>query len=669
MPMPTAARLVPLVAVLAGVAPVTACGDDDPGLTCLGLTTASEFATELGCADDFAALASLPLDSTIPGARSLKVVIDRVDTDAQYFQNSNLYQTHYQFASTHLSGGALPVVPTLAEFNTTEYYSPSRRFILGALTHYEQPDKWVYELSPYDTADVAMITTAYAAVAAHSFVGDDLYFHPTSDAIEALVPQLPPSVKVITTEEIFAGITYQPLNVATSYGQLRFHTADALSTGQAYLSFRDIVVLDAVPNDISVAMGIITDQFQTPLSHVNVLSKNRGTPNMALRGAFADAALRALEGKWVKLTVGLLAYELVEVTQAEADAWWEANRPTVVQVPGMDLTATDLRDDVDLITLDGVASIKDLVKATTRAYGGKAAHFGALTEIEGVPMPKGFAVPLFYYRQFMEQNGFDARVTALLADVAFQNDPATRDAALAQLRTDMEAAPVDAAFLTALRAKLDAEYPGLRMRFRSSTNAEDLDGFTGAGLYTSESGATNDPLDPVEDAVRQVWASVWNFKAFEERSYRGIDHLAVGMALLSHRAFTDEEASGVAVTNNPFDASGLDPAFYINAQLGDASVVLPPAGITTDQVLVYWDSPGQPIVYIGHSNLVASNATVLSRTQLLALATALDKIHDYFRAAYGTGVDWYAMDIEWKFDGEPGQEPALYIKQARPYGQ
>jgi phosphoenolpyruvate synthase/pyruvate phosphate dikinase len=209
-------------------------------------------------------------------------------------------------------------------------------------------------------------------------------------------------------------------------------------------------------------------------------------------------------------------------------------------------------------------------------------------------MPKGFAVPLFYYRQFMEQNGFDARVTALLADVAFQNDPATRDAALAQLRTDMEAAPVDAAFLTALRAKLDAEYPGLRMRFRSSTNAEDLDGFTGAGLYTSESGATNDPLDPVEDAVRQVWASVWNFKAFEERSYRGIDHLAVGMALLSHRAFTDEEASGVAVTNNPFDASGLDPAFYINAQLGDASVVLPPAGITTDQVLVYWDSPGQP---------------------------------------------------------------------------
>jgi hypothetical protein len=41
------------------------------------------------------------------------------------------------------------------------------------------------------------------------------------------------------------------------------------------------------------------------------------------------------------------------------------------------------------------------------------------------------------------------------------------------------------------------------MRFRSSTNAEDLDGFTGAGLYTSKSGDPNDP-NSVLDAVRNV---------------------------------------------------------------------------------------------------------------------------------------------------------------------
>ena len=389
---------------------------------------------------------------------------------------------------------------------------------------------------------------------------------------------------------------------------------------------------------------------------------------MALRGAFDAAELRALEGKWVRLKVDLFDYELVEVAQAEADAWWDEHRPTAVQVPGIDLTATDLRDDTAMIAIDATnPTLKDAVKAATRAYGGKAAHFGALTMVDGVPMPKGFAIPLYYYRQFMEQNGFDARVATMLADTAFQNDPATRDARLAALRADMQVAPIDAAFVTLVKNKLIAEYPGTRMRFRSSTNAEDLDGFTGAGLYTSVSGAVDDPEDTVEDAIREVWASVWFFKAFEERSYRGIDHLAVGMALLSHRAFPEEEANGVALTNNPYDQTGLNPAFYINAQLGGESVVLPPAGVTTDQILVFWEQQGQPVVYLKRSNLVAPGANVLTTTQLFALADALDKIHEYFRASYGADSPWYAMDIEWKFEGEPGEEPRLFIKQARPF--
>lgn len=641
------------------------CGDQAPAPQCAGLTTATEFSTSILCASDFNALASEPLDASIPGARSAKLIVDRVNENSLTIQNSVLFPTHFQFASTHLSGNSLPIVPSLAEFNTTEYYSPSRRFLLGALTYYEQPQKWVYEIAPYDTADAAMIETAYQLLQDNFF--GELYFHPTSEQVTAAATTLPGTVKVISTDELFADITYQPLNPATSFGQLRFFRAADLSAGAAYLSFRDIAVLDNVPNDISVAMGIITDAFQTPLSHVNVLSKNRGTPNMALRGAWDDPQLRALEGKWVKLTVGLLEYEVAEVTQAEADAWWEANKPSAVQVPGADLTSTDLRDDVDLIQYDGSVLIGDLVKVTTRAYGGKAAHFGALTEVGDVPMPKGFAVPIYYYRQFMATNGFDTRVMSMLADPAFQNDPATRDAMLAALRADMQAAPLDATFLATLTAKLMAEYPSTRMRFRSSTNAEDLDGFTGAGLYTSASGDLNDPTAPIEDAIRKVWASVWFFKAFEERSYRSIDHLAVGMALLVHRSYPDEEATGVAVTNNPFDQSGLSPAFYINAQVGDNSVVLPPVGVTTDQVLLYWDQPGQPTSYLAHSNLITPGTNVLTRSQLLELGTALSRIHEFFRSSYGDGVTWYAMDIEWKLDGADGEEPRISIKQARPY--
>ena len=56
------------------------------------------------------------------------------------------------------------------------------------------------------------------------------------------------------------------------------------------------------------------------------------------------------------------------------------------------------------------------------------------------------------------------------------------------------------------------------------------------------------------------------------------------MALLVHHNFPDEAANGVAVTANPFDPSGLEPGFYVNVQQGgDAEVVAPPPGVTSDE--------------------------------------------------------------------------------------
>ena len=42
---------------------------------------------------------------------------------------------------------------------------------------------------------------AYAAIAAKLFVGDELYFHPTSEAVAAIVPTLPATVKVKVTPD------------------------------------------------------------------------------------------------------------------------------------------------------------------------------------------------------------------------------------------------------------------------------------------------------------------------------------------------------------------------------------------------------------------------------------------------------------------------------------
>ncbi len=619
-----------------------------------------DYLAQIGCEADFEALAA---------DQSVKTVVDRDDGERLYFQNSAKYSIHHEFVAEYASAPqGLPLVPTLAEFNRDQYTSSARRFLLGAVTRYG--DQWVYELAPYDTATAEMIETAFDKISENIYIGSELRFHLTSETIAEVALDLPARIETVTTEELLGDGEYQSLNVAESIGRLTFVTAAELA--DSYVSFRDIVVLDHVPNDISVTLGIITSEFQTPLAHINVLSQNRGTPNMALKGAYDREELRELEGKWVRLSVRPNDYEIVEVTQEEADEWWEENGPDpVTGVPGVNLDITELIDIEDAVDLESM-DLYDAIKDATRTFGGKAAHYAALTHIDGLPVPKAFAVPVYYYFQFMEENGFDEQVAAMLADAEFRDSAAVRDERLQELRDAMLLAPVNAEFEQDLLEKLEAEYSGIRMRFRSSTNAEDLDGFTGAGLYDSKSGDPNDPTRPVLDAVREVWSSVWFFRAFEEREYRSIEHTAVGMGLLVHNSFPEEEANGVALTNNPFDKTGLDPAFYVNVQLGDESVVLPPEGVTTDQFLYFYDTVGQSVSYYSSSSLIPEGQTVLSQAQIRELGDALDKIRTFFTPAYAplpsSPNPWWAMDVEFKFDGLPGEVPALWVKQARPFG-
>lgn len=611
---------------------------------------------QLGCEDDFLALATRPIDASIPGARSLKTVIDRQADLELYFLNAEKYPIHYTFAKEHLSGNGLPLVGDIGSFSAVEYYSPNRRFLLGAITYYEEPDVWAYEIAPYDTSLPDMVITAFRLIRENTSFGTALVFHPTSAAVEKLATSLPADIPVVTSKQLFAGVTYQPLNLGTALGQVRYLKVSDLEVQAAFVTPRDIAVLDRVPNDISVSAALITAELQTPLSHVNVLSQNRGTPNMALVDALTNPTLKALEGKWVKLVVDPFAWTIEEVTKEEADAWFEAHKPPPVEVPALDLTVTELRD------------CQHLDPSTIPAFGGKASHYGVLLTIgDKVPVVPAFAIPVYYYKQFEAQNGFDKTIAAMLADETFNNDIAFREKALASLRAAMKKAPIDPAFIALLLDKLNKDFPGKKMRFRSSTNAEDLGGFTGAGLYTSAAGDPNDPNDTVQDAVRTVWASLWNFRAFEERSFRGIDHQGIAMAVLSHQSFPHEDAQGVALTANLFDP--LEPAFYVNVQKGDVSVVLPPPGVTTDQFLYFYTYPGQPIVFIGHSNLIAEGATVLTAKQTYTLGTALDAIHKTFAKWYGTDPKaFYAMDVEFKFDTPPGAtESELIIKQARPH--
>jgi len=594
---------------------------------------------------EWTAKAMLSADRFVPAAESAKFIIDLQADDRIYWVDGHRYPLHKDFAVAQLG------FPAAGSFEP-QYSTLDRRYLCGTVTHLLERDRWVLEILSWDVATPELVRRALRDVGARTFFGANLAFHPVTDQQAARLGPHLGGVTIVTNDELLGERRFLPLNLGVAVGQLRIATADDLARDPP--SAHDIVVLDRTPNDLPVVAAVVTAELQSLLSHVNVLSQQRGTPNMSL--VAAPRELARWDGRLVKLAVGTAGYTVEEVTPAAADAWWRAHRPHEVRLPTLDLKRTALLDTDDVTLAD------------LSAAGGKASHFGELRHIHGIDVPHGFVVPVAHYVAFLKRNGFARRIDQLIADTRFRTDARYRRDQLEQLRADMRKAPVDPALVATIRARLDgADFAGRRMRFRSSTNAEDLETCIGAGLYDSTAVDPKVPGKTIERGLRRVWSSVWNFRAYEEREAAGIDHRAVAMAILVHPAIVGELANGVVITANINDP--MDEAFYVDVQKGDDdAVVSPSAGVTTDQIVYGFYARGQPARYVGHSNRVPQGQNVLSPAELRQLGLAVQLVRGHF-ARYYAGVgrtQQPAMDVEFKVVAD-GARRRVIIKQARPY--
>jgi hypothetical protein len=235
---------------------------------------------------------------------------------------------------------------------------------------------------------------------------------------------------------------------------------------------------------------------------------------------------------------------------------------------------------------------------------------------------------------------------------------------LARVRQAMLDHPVDPELLAELSAAVELRYGTGKVRFRSSSNTEDLATFNGAGLHTSTSADIEGNASSVEDALRTVWASLWNTRAYDERDFGNVEQTEAAMAVLVHQAWPGEAAQGVAISRNALHAT-RDSQYYINAQIGEASVTNPAPGVTSDE-MVYTPPPRRPKVDYQARSSLSHGRDVLAFSEIQGLGCALESIHTHFRSLVDPSNEnhLYAMQIEWKLIG---QERRLLVKQARPY--
>ena len=161
-----------------------------------------------------------------------------------------------------------------------------------------------------------------------------------------------------------------------------------------------------------------------------------------------------------------------------------------------------------------------------------------------------------------------------------------------------------------------------------------------------------------------MWASLWNFRAYDERDFHRIDHLGAAMGVLVHPNFDDELANGVAVTKNPYDP--VWPGFYVNVQVGESLVTNPDPNATPDELLIsaIGEHDEYETQYIRRSTLTTDRKPVMTREQIAGLTGLLETIQARFKEIYAKQADdGFAMDVEFKVDAAGN----LAVKQARPW--
>ncbi|HOU93019.1 MAG TPA: hypothetical protein PLU22_18320, partial [Polyangiaceae bacterium] len=296
-----------------------------------------DYATGLGPDEDLDAFDALavPVDTELGPSWSVKFLIaDLLTSPRVYLQNTPAHPLHYDFARTVLGEAA-----TRAEFEQATYHGDDRDSLAGTLVAYpelafesaaagvELRAPITLNLFPSDDAGPELVLRAHRLLEERLLLGDlggderRLVYLPAGEQQQIELGDAAAEFAAVDAlhadpGELYAGVDQQILNPGLAYGTLRLYSPEELA--RAVVSAQDIVVLTRLPNELPVVGGSITAELQTPLAHVNLAARARGTPNLALRDADRDPRVAPLLGRLVRFEVTGAAFTLAETTEEEA---------------------------------------------------------------------------------------------------------------------------------------------------------------------------------------------------------------------------------------------------------------------------------------------------------------------------------------------------------------
>lgn len=555
-----------------------------------------------------------------------------------YFINSKNYALHFDFENAL---GIDHTSPENVKGHLIHYPSiPSSNGTLGV---------YAFNFSNNEAKDFKIVQRTQEILAANMpFLTNNLaYFVPVINEpnYQSQISLFQGSrVPVLTESDMFSGINYWGLNQTEGYGYFR-----KVGPGEIPDS-KDIVLFESLPNYIPRVGGIITSALQTPLSHINLRAKQDNIPNAFIRNAVTDNAITSLLNHYIYFKTNRSNFEMREASLDEVNKWYEKLRPVLEQDPPLNLSYQSILplNEISFEMFDGFGSKSSNV-ATMRTFGFP----------EGT-VPDGFAIPFYFYQEFMKFNSFFDKIKWMMQDPSFISSVEIRNEKLGLLRSEIKSAIMPDWMLDQIAVMQNSFPIGTSIRCRSSSNNEDLPGFSGAGLYDSK---THHPDEGhISKTIKEVFASLWNLRAFEEREFYRINHFASSMGVLCHPNFENELVNGVGISTDP--AYHTKNTFYLNSQIGEELVTNPENSVPEEVLLKIFPFANKGYMVVQRSNLISSDSLLMTNHQLDLLGNYLSVIHARFQELYKARANpSFAMDIEYKVDNNS----EIVIKQARPW--
>jgi hypothetical protein len=639
------------------------------------------------------------LSGSLAGYPFVKVVVDR-QSKSVHFINHQRYQFHSDYiAEAILETPREELDKRIDEFNQSVYGSPDRAYYLGTVALHRKGERFfTLETVELDLMDADMVLDFYHTMRAHLDPVLPFLFKPANHEQEAIAQaHSKERLPRIYSHELHAASNFVALNPGRVRGRIRaFLTEKEYRAQRSTLEWYDIIVMERVPDDIPRLSGIINTQHTTPLSHTNVLAHGWQIPNSVQIGVLEYLQEKSLNDRWVDYAVEidtsgvyLEAVDEPPASELVRPAWLvqrivleepETQNVPIAELQGLRLTdrfrygtkAAHLGELIHLLEhgserLLGFYKIRRPPRANLLPYIGK---FLGLSESEAqdlsllsrkgieflrqtIRVPRGIALPFALNQEFLEAS---PKIQQMLGKL--------------KMALELNAREIEPLCLTLMNMIRNLRM-GERMResidsmvannlagvssfvVRSSSNAEDLENFSAAGIYESLNHQTT--AENIFQSIKEVWASLVSPRSVRLRQEVGISLDDCWMGVIIQEEMP-ARMGGVLVTTNPLNSNDFRNV-YVNVSTHSVDSVVRGVELPLQYVYNTVEGGGRTLS-LGSAGQDLESA---DKELLQKLSFAGRLLQSHFSPNY-TFND--PVDIEWLIDDE-----GIVVLQLRPYSK